>query len=251
MSFRTTLLLVASIFSVSYSNDIEITRGQFWGRLTVAPQFENGWSGILSASMRDNVSISSEVNGTEKTLDVQGNWLNELYLGAGWKHRVGERSIFSNQLVYRPQFWFSDGVAGDEYLRHTVMNSSNLFHKFKRVTLHQRINVWGLFETKCKDQNFDNELILRYMFGPELRIGDKTSLFVKGEPFLKVTADDSDNDGTQLFNRFYTWSGIDFKPNQSVKLSAQYINMRTFVTENKTVLDHTIYISATFLPNWR
>ncbi len=251
MSIWRVVVLVASILGVSFAQDMSVTRGQFWGRISVLPQFENGWSGVISASMRDNISISKEVNGVEKEIAVQGNWLNELYLGAGWKHSVGERSLFSNQLVYRPQFWYSDRVAGDPYLRHTVMNSANLFHKFPRITIHQRVNLWGLFETKREDLHYDNELILRYMVGPELKIGDKTSLFIKAEPFLKLTANESDADGTELFHRFYTWSGVTIAPHSKVKLSAQYVNMRTFLTDHRTIVDHTLYISATFTPNWR
>ncbi len=251
MKLKAAALLVAISLVTVFSQEVSINRGQFWGRITVAPQFENGWSGLLSASMRDNFEITKEVNGNQSPASLQGNWLNEFYLGVGWKHRLGKSSVFANQLIYRPQFWYSDGVAGEPYLRHTFMNSSNIFHKLKPFTIHHRVTLWGLLETRRENPKFDNEFVLRYMVGPEFRVGSKTRLFVKVEPFLKLTADDSDLDGTELFSRFYTWSGIDFKPTPSVKLSLQYVNMKIFATETKTVLDHTIYMNVTLMPSWK
>lgn len=250
MKFKVALLTIAITFLQISAQDIELKRGQLWGRVTFSPQFEKGFSAIISSSMRDNFSISKEVNGVEKPIDEQGNWLNELFLGAGWKHKVGKRSVFSTQLIYRPQFWYSDNVGGNSYLRHTLMSNNNLRQKLKPITLHHRVALWGLFNKEQGDINLDNELILRYMFGPELNLGKKVTLFIKAEPFLKLTADDTDTDGTELFNKLYTWNGMNFKPTKGLKLSAQYINMQIFPSESKHVTDHTVYLHVAFLPKW-
>lgn len=247
MKLKTTLMIMAVTFLHISAQDIEITRGQFWGRVTFAPQFDKGFGGIVSASIRDNFSISKEVNGSEKVVTEQGNWLNELFLGASWKKKIGKKNVFMTQLIYRPQFWYPDNIGGSSYLRHTIMSNNNFFHKLKPFTLHHRISLWGLFE---EDSKRDNELILRYKFGPQLNLGKKITIFSKVEPFLKLTASDTDTDGTEIFNRIYTWSGLTFKPTSGVKLTTQYVNMQIFPTENKHVSDHTLYIHAIFSPKW-
>lgn len=244
------IVLLSLLTATLFSQEVDITRGQFWGRVTIAPQFDNGFSAILSASMRDNFSITKEVNGVEKPASVQGNWLNELYLGAGWKKKVGKRSLYSTQLLYRPQFWYPNST-DNAYLRHTIMSNNNLYNSFNRFKFHQRISLWGLFKTADEELEYNNELIVRYLFGPELKLGKRITLSVKGEPFFKVTADETDIDGTELFNRFYVWSGVDFSPTKGVKLTLNYVNMNIFQTEQKSVTDHTIYAHVTFAPQWK
>ncbi len=251
MKQRIGFLILTTLLSSLLSKEIDITRGQFWGRITVAPQFENGFGAHLSAGMRDNLSISKEVDGEKKPSTEQGNWLNELYLGASWKTKLGKRTKFITQLTYRPQFWYPDRKAGSSYLRNTVMSSTSLFHSFKNISLHQRATLWGLFSAEQDSVTFDNELIVRYLLGPEIKFAKRSKISLKAEPFFKVTADGSDVDGTELFNRFYTWVGYELSPLSGVKLVLNYVNMHIYQTENKHITDHTFYAHVIFAPKWR
>lgn len=242
------LLVLSALLTPLFAQDVEINRGQLWTRLTVAPTFEKGFGAYISVGMRDNFSISKAVNGTEKPAQEQGFWLKEMITGPSWSTKVGKRSSFKTQLLYRPQFWFPDNTGGDSYLRHTVMSSNNLINRFNRITLHQRIMVWGQFEAEQGANLYDNELILRYMAGPELRLNKMFSLSIQVEPFLKLTADENDLDGTELFNRFVTWSGINMKPTKNLKLSLQYVNMQIFPQKNIHVKDHYIYAHIIYSP---
>lgn len=246
-----TLLILLTILAPIFAQDIQINRAQLWTRITVAPSFNNGFGAYLSAGMRDNFSISKEVNDIEKPAKEQDFWLKEMMAGASWGIKAGERSYFKTLLLYRPQFWYPDNSAGESYLRHTVMSSNNIFHKFNRITLHQKLMLWGQFETSQGDNQYDNELILRYLLGPEFSFNSKISLSIKAEPFFKLTADKTDPDGTELFNRFVTWAGVTIKPTKDIKLSLEYVNMQIFPKENIHVKDHYIYAHVTYAPKMK
>ncbi len=248
---RISLILFVLVVHSVYSQEVDITRGQFWGRITVAPQFENGFSAILSASMRNNISITKEINGVEKSALEEGQWLNELYLGASWKKKVGNRSTFLTQLIYRPQFWYPDLKGGSPYLRNSLMSNSSLFHSLNRITIEQKLSLWALLAAEQETSRYDTELILRYLVGPSVKIGKRVNLSLKVEPFWKLTASDSDLDGTKIFSRFYTWAGFEFTPLRGVKLGVSYINMLIYQSENKQVVDHTVYGHVIFAPKWK
>lgn len=243
-----TLIVIFALLTPLFAQDVEINRGQLWTRLTVTPTFEKGFGAYLSAGMRDNFSITKEVNGNEKPATEQNFWLKEMMIGPSWGTKAGKRSSFKTLLLYRPQFWFPDNSGGDSYLRHTIMSSNNFFSKFNRITIHQRAMLWGQFETAQGENQFDNELIFRYLVGPEFAFNKKVSISVKAEPFLKLTADDDDLDGTELLNRFATWTGVTVKPMKDLKLSLSYVNMQIYPKENIHIKDHYIYAHVTYAP---
>lgn len=246
------VLLSVLFFIAAVMSETEVTRGQFWGRVTYAPKLEKGIGFITSAGIRENFSIAKEVNGSTKPATEQEFWLKELMIGPTFNKKLNDKLSMNNQLLYRPQLWFPDNNSGTTYLRHTVMLNSNLFQKVgSKLKLHYRLSLWQQFEATQRNETLkemDNELYIRLMAGPVVPIGKRLTIFSKIEPFLKVTASDTDIDGTELLNKVVSWNGITFKATRDFSLSAQYVLMVTHPSDVLTVKDNYLYVHMTYAP---
>lgn len=243
------LLMVGTLFS-----ETTINRRQFWGRVTYMPKLEKGLGLMISGGMRDNFSITKEVGGIEKPAVEQKFWLKELMIGPTFGKSISPKLSFNTQLLYRPQFWYPDSRGGESYLRHTIMYNGNLFQKLGKVNMHYRLSLWHQFaaeQSGSVTKEYDNELYLRLMAGPMVPLGKRVVLFSKVEPFIKVTASDSDSDGTEYFNKVILWNGLTYKLSKELSLSTQYVYMSTFPKESISVNDHYIYLHMTFTPTFR
>lgn len=228
-----------------------IQRGQFWGRLTFAPKLERGLGLFLSAGMRDNYSIKKEVDAIEKPATEQHYWLKELMIGPSYSTKLSSKVTLNGQVLYRPQLWYPG--ESSNYLRHTIMYNSNLFQRLGKIKLHYRLSLWHQFaatQSGTTPKEFDNELYIRIMAGPVFPLGKRVTLFTKVEPFLKVTASESDVDGTEFFNKLVLWNGFSYKMTKELSLSAQYVQMTTFPHNTLTVRDHYLYLHLIFQPTF-
>lgn len=246
------LAIMLLLLSTALFADVEVKRGQFWGRVTYAPKLEKGIGFMISAGMRDNFSITKEVNGVEKESQKQEFWLKELMIGPTHSMKIGKKLSLQNQLLYRPQLWYPDNNGGVNYLRHTLMANSNLFHSLGKLKIHYRLSFWNQFEAIQHSTNskvMDNELYVRIMAGPVVPLGKRVSLFSKIEPFLKVTVSDTDVDGTEFMNKVVSWNGINIKATPDFTLSMQYVHMSSFPSETLTVRDNYLYLHMIYAPS--
>lgn len=249
--FKRVVLSLVLFFSLSMAAETKVIRGQFWGRITYTPVLEKGWGFMVSAGMRDNFSIKKEVDGTEKPATEQNFWLRELMVGPTFSRTLSEKIVMSNSILYRPQLWYPDNSGGESYLRHTLMLQSNLKQMVGKLRLHYRVAFWEQFETVqigSGTNSYDNELYLRLMAGPEWRIGEKLTLSTKIEPFLKLTASDSDRDGTEVLNKLVSWNGLTIHLTNALSLSSEFVHMSSFPKEGLTIRDNYIYAHMIFSP---
>lgn len=249
--FKRVVLSLTIFLSIAMAAETTVTRGQFWGRITYKPVLEKGWGFMVSAGMRDNFSINKEVDGAEKPSTEQNFWLKELMIGPTYSRKLSEKLTMSNNILYRPQLWFPDNRAGENYLRHTLMVQSNLKQNLGKLKLHYRVSLWEQFEATQSTEipkSYDNELYLRLMAGPEITFGKKVTLSTKIEPFLKLTASETDIDGAELFNKLVSWNGIALHLTNALSLSTEFVHMSSFPKEGLTVRDNYIYAHMVYAP---
>jgi hypothetical protein len=243
------VLIMIALGITVHSRDITVQRNQIWNRLTVQPQFNNGFGALLSGGFRENrnVEIAREENDPVQGKN-QGVWLREYWIGPTWNKATGPSTRYVQQLLYRPQFWYTDLQGGTPYLRHTFQNNHNLFISLSPAwRIHQRATLWGMAAT----ENFSNELIFRYLAGPQFHPLKKLSLGVKVEPFFKLTAHEDDDDGTEFFHKLALWNTLTVYPVKGLGVSLEYVYIQSHPESSRRIDDHYLSVHTNFSFTYR
>lgn len=247
---NTRLLLLALFVSftalpVLAAPDVQINRGQVWLRAQYhAKLTSNGFGVIAMAGSRYNYALTKTVDADDRDADTQEKWLQEFWVGPSWSKKISPKLLLKANLLYRPQMWYIDDKASEGYMRTTFTNVYTLFQKAGPVKMQYRVMLWNQFAVENRD--LDNELYNRNLVGVIVPIGKKVSLFAKDELFLKLTADDTDKDGTEVLSKNVIWSGASIKVAKSLTIALQYVFMETYKKPTFKIRDHYIFMDVKF-----
>ncbi len=251
------LILSIIMFSVSLhgATKIDRTRGHIWARVSFSGTLTDSGLGVFAmVSSRYNFHARGEIVTTTSTVSLNtadGAWNQQAWIGPQWKF---SRKNF--QFITKPLYlfytFFADekaetpgGAAKLRYYRHAVDWMNDFSWKFKNLRLFYRLRMVNDFpgETGNGDE-LDYELINRNAFGVVVPVHKYISLFFMEEVFLKLTASDRDNDGTEFFDKNALWGGVHFKIFRGMSFRLNYgffyINKMDTPVKEMKILDHYI-----------
>jgi len=252
------LILFSMLFTFtalfSAQKEIKLNRSHSWTRLAFSGKSATKGIGFLAmAGSRYNLSLSKNLN--EKEIDDKNTeaWLQELWVGPTFTKKIATNLTFKSLLLYRPQLYYLDEVGGDPFTRHTFSLHNNIVYKYGKIRLRYRLTLWDLMSVEDADgKSYENEIILRNLIGISIPIIPKINGVIEEEIFLKTTASENDNDGTEFFNRNVIWAGLDYKVTNNFKVELRYAWMYINSTSNDSlqiqVNDH--YALVTFFYNF-
>jgi hypothetical protein len=244
------VFLFASFLSEAATQEIDISRGHLWPRATLKTKIHSsGIGAMVIAGSRYNFSYSKTVNEKDVTAETENAWLQELWLGPTFGGKLGSSLKYSVNLMYQPRFWYVDDDS-KSYVRHGIWNAWSLNHSIKKVGLTYRVVFWDWLPVSSDNTEFDNEFITRLLVAAEFPLFKNFSAVADEEVYLKLSADETDLDGTEVFSTNAISAGIKFKPVKEFDIALKYVNMFTNKqnTEAKkiSVYDHYIMIDIVY-----
>ncbi len=186
--------------------------------------------------MRYSVNYEKTVN--EKTTDstARENWRTDLSVGPLWNHKIAGKLPLSVKVLYHPMWNNLSEPVEKKYLRHSAEIQAELIQPVgKKIKLKYRLMGLNWFEGETGEgKSLDNEFYIRMLAGGIFPVSKQFQLLLDEEIFLKPTADDTDLDGTERFNKNLIWAGGQWKPNEVVTVKLQYVH--TFTNMEQTDL---------------
>jgi hypothetical protein len=248
-AFLIILLTFAAVHSATQT--IDISKGQLWGRAALKLKLNsNGFGAVVMAGSRYNVSYSKHVNSVETSTQTEDAWLQEVWVGPSYSGKHGAAVKYSASILYAPQIWYVEDDLRD-YTQHALQASYILTRTLKTVSLSYRAMLWYLFEVDNEHAKLDNELLSRWLVNLNIPIKGIVSAIIEDEVYLKMTADEKDLDGTEVFNKNAFSAGLRIKPSKSTMIDLKYVNIFTNKQNDNIkhvfVYDHYFMIDFVYL----
>jgi hypothetical protein len=250
MIFSITALLITSFLSEAAVQETDISRGQLWPRAALKVKFHSsGIGAMVMAGSRYNFSYSKTVNDKSVDSETEKAWLQEVWVGPTYGGKAGSNIKYSINLMYQPRFWYVDDDTKN-YLRHAIWNSWSLNHAIKKVGMTYRLVLWDWLPVNNDHAELDNEFVTRLLVGAEFPLFKNFSAVADEEVYLKLSAGETDIDGTEVFSTNAASAGIKFKPIKAFDIALKYVNMFTnkqnTETKKVSVFDHYIMLDLVY-----
>ena len=248
------LLLIGLLCSLLFGNSVDVDRFNLWPRTTVMGNFGTSKIGYFGlADMRYNITFTKTINDSLLNNEQQSIFRSDLIIGPTWSTKINQKLPFRVGLLYHPMFNITSEVSPTSFVRHSLELRLDLKQPIKKGTIRYRIIGWNWFSTALDNgRKLNNEVVVRILLGGVIPLNKQWQIIVDEEIVLKPTADKSDWDGTEVFNKNNIWAGIQWHPNALITVKLQYMNaytrnMRT-ETKNVTLVDNSIMANVIFTP---
>lgn len=232
-------IIIASPVSMPGKTEVSKTRAQFWARTAfLINSSENRRVFFAMVSSRYNYytdGLKKSEKGALRFDNTDGFWQNRLWAGPVFQIKLLPALKNMTHLLYEGTVLYADEKAvnlkGDtfkRYIRHGAeVRNSFVFHGNGFNVCYRTMFTNRFGADTGNGECLDNEIINRHGVSLRIPLISSFSIFFMEEVYLKLTADDTDLDGTETFHKNALWAGVGYRPLNDFHISMRYCYMYT------------------------
>ncbi len=226
-------------------NEIDVIKFNGWLRAALDVKISNSEFGAyFMFGSRYNFTLKKEINGSKVSATTQDAFLQELHIGPSWQKMLLPKLFYNTKLLYHPQVFYIDDVAGQQFTRHTFDWHNNFFYNLGSFKILYRLILWNWIPQG--DETPDYKLYKRNLLGVIIPFNKTISFFLGNEVWLNLTTNKEIEE--EFFFRNLLMIGFNMNFSKDFNMMIRYLYSYSNISDGNIVEmnmnDH--YIRTTF-----